>query len=168
MGALAREIRAVQNPALGATIITSAARGYADAGGVHAGMPLPLTFLVLPIILHASTSRMITSTLKKSGLRYFVEKFSQSKVAQSDLVLAIQRRATSMRPLTFESLDIALQTGLAILDSKKAEISGTDLLEKILARASAAKSLHSDSEKLGYWMGQLTPFELSVILKVAF
>ena len=122
MSVLGREIRAVQNPAIGATLIASATRGFSEASGVHAGMPIPLAFLVLPIVLHAATYRLVASTMKKSGLRYFAEKFGERKNAQSDLVLAIQRRAVSFRPTTFESLDLMLQSGLAVLDYKKATL----------------------------------------------
>jgi hypothetical protein len=71
-------------------------------------MPLPLSFLVLPIVLHASTYAQVAGTMKKSGLRYFADKFGQAKNSQSDLVLAIQNRAISLRPTTFESLGIAV------------------------------------------------------------
>jgi len=168
MSVLGREIRAVQNPAIGATLIASATRGFSEASGVHAGMPIPLAFLVLPIVLHAATYRLVASTMKKSGLRYFTEKFGERKNAQSDLVLAIQRRAVSFRPTTFESLDLMLQSGLAVLDYKKATLSATDSLTKVLALIQAEKELHKESEKLGYWFGLLTPFELTIILKVAF
>jgi len=65
MGILGREIRAIQNPAIGATLIAVAVRGYREASDVHAGMPLPLAFLVLPIVLHAETYRFVASTMKK-------------------------------------------------------------------------------------------------------
>jgi hypothetical protein len=168
MSILGKEIRAVQNPAIGATLITAAARGFSEASGVHAGMPLPLTFLVLPIVLHAATCELVAGTMRKSGLRYFADKFGQAKNAQSDLVLAIQRRAVSFRTTTFHSLDLMFQSGLAVLDCKKGEISATDSLSKVLDNIRSETELHRDSEKLGYWFGMLTPFELSIILKVAF
>jgi|SRR5208283_1156700 len=168
VGILGREIRAVQNPAIGATLIASAAKGYSEASGVHSGMPLPLSFLVLPIVLHAATCRLVTGTLKKSGLRYFADKFGQAKNAQSDLVLAIQKRAVALRPTTFESLDLMVQSGLGVLDYKRAEIFATDTLSHVLNDSRAEVELHRDAEKLGYWFGLLTPFELSVTLKVAF
>ncbi len=83
-------------------------------------------------------------------------------------MLAIQRRAVSLRPTTFESLDLMLQCGLAVLDYKKAELSAADSLTQVLGKVHAEAELHRDSEKLGYWFGLLTPFELSIILKVAF
>ena len=149
-------------------MIASAARGFREGSGVHSGMPLSLAFLVLPIVLHSATYRLVAGTMKKSGLRYFADKFGDSQNAQSDLVLAIQKRAISLRPITFESLDLMLHSGLAILDYKKGELSATDSLTRVLGLIQAEKELHRDSEKLGYWFGLLTPFELTMILKVAF
>jgi|SRR5579864_9625533 len=168
MGVLGRETRAIQNPALGATLIAAATRGFGEATGAHGGMPLPVAFLILPIVFHAATYHLVAGTLRKSGLRYFADKFGQNKIAQSDLLLAIQKRAVSMRPTTFEALDVMLRSGLAILDPKKAEIAATDTLTTILKQIQAEKALHSDAEKLGYWLGLLSPFELTTILKVAF
>jgi hypothetical protein len=133
MGVLGREIRAIQNPALGATLIATAARGFSEGSGVHAGMPFALSFLVLPIILHAATFEQLHGTLKKSGLRYFGDKFSRSKVAQSDVLLAIQSRAISMRSTTFAALDVMLQSRLAMLDHKRAELSATESLGRVLS-----------------------------------
>ena len=168
MGILGREIRAVQNPALGATLIASTSKGFTEASTVHAGMPLPLAFLVLPIILHAATNRFVAGTMKKSGLRFFADKFGQAKNAQSDLILAIQARALALRPTTFEALDVMLRSNLGALDAKKAEIFATKVLEDVLGHAPAEIELHKDSEKLGFWFGLLSPFELSTVLKVAF
>ena len=86
-------------------------------------MPFALAFLVLPIVLHAATFEQLRGTMKKSGLRYFSDKFSRPKVAQSDVLLAIQARAISMRRTTFSSLDVMLQSRLAVLDYKRAELS---------------------------------------------
>lgn len=168
MAVLSREIRAIQNPALGATLLASAARGYANASGVNSGMPLPLAFLVLPMLMHEGTSRLIHGTLKKSGLRYFADKFGQSKNAQTDLLLSIQRRAVSMRETTFESLDILFRSRLAVLDTKGALFYATPALAGVLAQLRVEEELHDDSEKLGYWFGLLSPYELSTVLKVSF
>ena len=168
MGILGKEIRAVQNPAIGATLIATAARGFSEGSGVHAGMPLTLAFLVLPVVLHAATYDLVSGTLKKSGLRYFTDKFSRPKAAQSDLLLAIQKRAISLRSTTFASLDLMLHSGLAVLDYKRAELFATELLAEVLVKSHAEVDLHRESEKLGYWFGLLTPFELSTVLKVGF
>ena len=168
MGRLGREIRSVQNPALGATLIASATSGYAVGSGTNAGMPLPLAFLILPIVLHAATYELLSGTMKKSGLRLFAEKFSQAKNAQSDLILAIQNRAIAMRPITFEALDTMLCSGIVALDEKSATLFASESLGRVLVGITASRKLHTDSEKLGFWFGQVTAFELSSTLKVAF
>jgi len=168
MGVLGREARAIQNPALGGTLIAAAAHGFAEGSGVNAGMPLALSFLILPIVLHAATFEQLRGTLRKSGLRYFSDKFSRPKIAQSDVLLAIQARAIAMRQTTFASLDVILQSRLAVLDCKRAELFPTELLQKVLTSSHSEEDLYRESDKLGFWFGSVTPFELSIILKVAF
>jgi ABC-three component (ABC-3C) system Middle Component 3 len=133
VGILGREVRSVQNPAIGATLIATATRGFSEASTVHAGMPLPLAFLVLPIILHAATNQLIASTMKNSGLRYFADKFGWAKNAQPDLILAIQSRALSLRPTTFEALDLMFRSGLANIDRTQATIFATQFSMRCLA-----------------------------------
>ena len=168
MGALNREIRVLQNPALGASLIAAAARGFSEGSNVHAPMPLPVAFLVLPIVWHRVSKEFLHGTQKKSGLFYFADKFSQSKNAKSDLLLAVHRRALAMRATTFEALNIAFHTGIAAMDSTQGSLFATSKLDTVLKQLSHEHHLHTDAERLGFWFGQLTPFQLSSILKVAF
>src|SRR6185503_5540826 len=69
--ALQTEVQSMQNPALGAAMIWRFACGYCPANTATAGIPLPLTFLVLPIMLHAQTREAISSTQQRSGIRQF-------------------------------------------------------------------------------------------------
>src|SRR5262249_50121277 len=60
--------------------------GYEEASKVKAPTPLPLLFIVLPMVYHKETADLISSTLKASGLRNYVNKFSDTKTSKSDLV----------------------------------------------------------------------------------
>lgn len=165
---LSKEVRVLQNPALGAALIASAAKGFAEATTENAGMPMPLAFLVLPIVLHAATAEYVNRTHRKSGLRFFVEKFGQSANAQSDLVLAIQSRALSFRPTTFKALDLMFQSRIGVLNRRTATILSTPEFLTIRKRADGTRDLLRDAEKLGFWFGELSSFELSSALRVAY
>jgi hypothetical protein len=95
MGALSQETQLVQNPALGAMLLWRFASGYERRSNIHSYAPLPLLFLVLPVTLHQETARFIASTRQASGLRAFVNKFSDSSVSKSDVLLAINDRAVA-------------------------------------------------------------------------
>ena len=103
MSILAEEAHNVQNPALGALLLWRFAVGY-SASGTHSAVPMPLMFLVLPVLFHEETSDMLTSTLVKSGLRMFVSKFEESSVSKNDLILALHDRAAEMKGLSLDSM----------------------------------------------------------------
>src|SRR4051794_10336911 len=117
MSILTLESRAVQNPALGATLIWRFASAYTDAHRTKDLPVLPLAYVVLPIVFHKETCDMVASTHKQTGLHGFVEKFSRTEVAKSDLLLAIHTRALRLRMLTTESLQIAIRHRLLTMIS---------------------------------------------------
>ena len=61
------ELEIVQNPALGAYALWRFGVGFQSDDGRPAA--LPLAFLVLPLLLHQPTLKMISSTHRASGLR---------------------------------------------------------------------------------------------------
>src|SRR4029077_5237987 len=105
---LNRELQAVQNPALAAMLLWRCASGYSLTSDRAEPIPLPLLFLVLPILLHHETAELVTATQKSSGLRKFVEKFQLASQSKTDLLLSIGSRAQAMRNLTSEGLGIAV------------------------------------------------------------
>ena len=105
MAILNREVRAIQNPALGSILIWRAASSYQKTHLTSDFMPLPLAFLVLPILYHEETASLVTTTRTASGLRKLTEKFRSARRSQkTDLLLAVGGRATAMRELSWESL----------------------------------------------------------------
>jgi hypothetical protein len=168
MGILSKETRALQNPALGAVLLWKFADAYHDASPIHSGAPMPLLFVVLPMILQENVRSVILSTRKNSSLRTFAEKFSTSKMAQADVVLALQSRMAAMKRLTMDSVQIMIGCGMATIDVEtglfipsktrglKQQIpDGVDLLVR-------------SAEYLGNWMAGLSVYETAVTLRLFF
>ncbi len=168
MSTLNKETRNIQNPALGSVLLWRFATGYAEGSKEQKPTPLPLLFLVLPIILHQETVTFIKSTRKNSGLRAFVDKFAESKISKNDLILAIHDRALKMRNLTKESLQLSIMSHLLTIDAD----GGVAIpLSKTPPRSGipdSVKKLLTHSEKLGYWCSELTLHEISLTLKIGF
>src|SRR5579859_7158471 len=97
---LLSEVQAMQNPALGSGALWRFCCGYSPSQAGR-GTPLPLVFLVLPVVLHAATADEVVGTRSGSGLRQFEGKFDQ----QGDVLLSLQARAVAMRSLTLKSLE---------------------------------------------------------------
>ena len=165
MKVLTQEICNVQNPALGAGILWRFACGYTENHPAHAAPPLPLTFLVLPIVLHGKTESLVAGTQKGSGLRVFAGKFGKSENLMQDLLLSIHDRALELRSLSQDSLRIAIATRLLHFD-----IDGTVTpLSHTHATAGVPESvrrLMKSAERLGVWCSQLTIHEVTTTLKV--
>lgn len=167
MISLTKEVRNVQNPALGAGLLWRFSCGYAESHPTSNDAPLPVAFVVLPIVLHQVSEGLVAGTRKASGLRLFASKFGSSNNSMQDLLLSLHGRTLALRDLTRESLRLAIATRLVRL-----EITGTLMA---LSRTQAVAGIPSDvrrlmksAEKLGNWCGVLTIHEVATTLKVRF
>lgn len=168
MGQLSREARALQNPAFGAVLLWSFAAEYVENHPTHDHPPLPITFLVIPMVLHEGTKKVILSTQGASGLRFFSDKFSTSEIAQSDAIATLQRRISMTRELTLESLQFLLRSGMVTIDIEAASVIpskargfGQQIPDSIDDAVKAAK-------KLGRWTSSLSIYEIASTLRLAF
>lgn len=157
------EVQAMQNPPLGATLIWRFACGYAPQYDAHDGVPLPLAFVVLPVVLHERTRMEVTSTRVSSGVRKFEEKFRD----RGDMLFAINQRAISMRGLTLHSVRQALASGLLTLDSERGSLWPRSYSNPPIDAKSVLELLGA-AEKLGNWCRSLSVYEISGILRVEF
>jgi hypothetical protein len=163
---LDREVRAVQNPALGAILLWRFAVGFRLGNVRSQTAPLPLVFVVLPVLLDADMSDVLEGT--RSGLRAFVAKFSEAQRSKTDMVLAIQNRASALRELTATSLRIALASGLVSIDASTAGIFPTSTTFPKVGIPESVRPLLRSSEKFGKWLGGMTLYEAGLTLKVSF
>jgi Family of unknown function (DUF6521) len=131
-------------------------------------MPIPLLFLVLPIVLHKQTAELLSSTQERSGLRKFTEKFQTSAQSKTDLLLALGPRATIMRQLSQDSLQIALAKSLVALDIESAGVFPLSMTEPMAGVPVSVRPLLLGGEKLGKWFAQVSLYEAGLLLQVPF
>lgn len=166
MSLLTQEIRATQNPALGATLIWRFTCGYSDTHRTKGFPPLHLVFLVIPILYHKPLLELIVSTQTRSGLRQFILKLGDTSKARQDLLYAIQDRTEKWKDLSLESLRIAIATKLVTVGADGMVISLSST-EPSAVPQSSAHMLRS-AYKLGAWMSQLSLHEISNLLHIRF
>jgi Family of unknown function (DUF6521) len=165
MNSLTREVRIVQNAALGGTLIWRFAVGYSQASPTHSPAPLPLGFLVLPIAFHQDTLELVSSTRTDTGLHAFVDKFSRTETQKADLLLSIHSRVVAMRLLSWRSVCLSIERQLVSLDTEQAAIIA--LSRAIPAGVPASvRPLLAGTEKLGAWCSRLSLLEICSVLKV--
>ena len=164
---LADEVYNVQNPALGAALLWRFTCGYTSAHPAAAPSPLHLLFLVLPITLHRQTFEFLSRTQTATGLRAFAGKFSEYSNAKQDLLIAIHDRAASLRPLTLDSLRIAIGSRL-VLVRPNATVVPLSQTETKAGTTDITRPLLSGATKFGVWCSTLSLHEIATILKIRF
>ena len=168
MPALSQETEDVQNPGLGALAVWRFANGYALASQEHRPTPIPLLFLVLPLLYHEGTLEILSSTRRGGGLRNFAGKFSDSQHRKADLLLDLHERCVRMRPLSLDALRLALATKLLAIDIEKAVALPLTKTAPKAGVPHAIQLMLQNAEKFGAWCAVLSLHEVSLILKVTF
>jgi hypothetical protein len=167
MKALSAEVRNVQNPALGAGLLWRFTCGYSQSNPQRAPAPLPILFIVLPMVLHGQIEELIKETRSSSGLRAFAAKFSKSENSMQDLLLVVHDRMIVLRGLSYRSLRLALATRLLHLETS-AGVVALSQTEAIAGIPPEVRQLMKSAERLGTWCGQLTVHEIASTLKLRF
>lgn len=168
MAILNREVRAIQNPALGAVLIWRSASTYQANHPTSDFMPLPLAFLVLPVLYHEQTAALVGSTRTASGLRKLTEKFRSAEESKTDLLLAVGGRATSMRELSWESLRLAFTSNILALDTAKGALLSLSETPLVSGVPHQIRPMLNNAEKLGAWFSSLTMYEIGLQMQVTF
>jgi hypothetical protein len=152
-------VEVVQNPALGAAAVWSAASGHY----IEDERPLPfhLAFLVLPIVLHRETRDIVSSTYESSGLVKFAFKYK----GHEDNLLAVHTRSLMLRTLTLDSISTALAAQLLSLDYANAALTPA----KVRGRPRQARDTEEildAATKVGRWFAQLPLWQICSMLRV--
>lgn len=164
MNELDREIYLVQNPAIGAAILWRFVCGYYNADNESRQVPLPLLFLVLPIIFREDLREVIGSTNKSSGLQKVSEKLFMAK--RADLFCDIQNSAGQYRDVTLSAINIAVGAKLISLSCKTALV--VPIQESTSKMPKSSEKMLKLAEKLGIWCSSLSLHEISILMKVRF
>jgi hypothetical protein len=158
------EIELIQNPALGAYTLWRFGLGFQSEDGRPA--LFPLSFLVLPLVLHRSTLGIISSTQRASGLALFAAKLGQER----ENLLAVHERALLLRSLTLQSIGMGINERLLTLDYATATIRANtpDSSVKKPTLPERIRPFSGAAEKIGYWFSKLSFQQVASILAVEF
>jgi hypothetical protein len=165
---LNKEVRAIQNPSLGSVLIWRAASSYQKNHKTGSLMPVPLCFLVLPIVFHEETSALVMSTRPASGLRKLTEKFRSAEESKTDLLLAVGRRAVAMRNLTWQSIRLGLASNVISLNTEDGTLMSLSDTPFVSGVPQSIRPLLGSAEKLGAWFSGLTLYEVGLQMQVTF
>lgn len=126
--------------------------------------PIPLAFLVLPMVFHARTLAQISSTRESSGFGKFIQKMSECR----EELLSVHERALAMRRLSLNSLVLSAARGLIVPDYEAVNFRATS--PELLSKARVperVKKIGPASRKLGIWFSQLDTVSVVRALNVS-
>lgn len=155
------EVDAVQNAALGATLLWQFGLSY-QAKALSTPPLMPVMFVVLPLCLHAQTLEVLLSTRKNSGLALFAAKLGETR----ENLIAIHARALVFRPLSLQSIAVGIRANLLSVDYQSAAVRSNDARAPTLPER--VKPMWDAAGRFGHWCGGLSLRQVALLLKLQF
>lgn len=152
-------VRLVQNPAFGAVVLWRFGRGF-QSEKIDTLPSLNIFFLVFPILLHAETLDVVSSTYSTSGLARFISKVAENR----ERLYAIHERAVALRGLTLESVAAGVASKLLSVNYETAAVRANEI--KPPKPAEGIKAHLAGADRLGQWFARLPPSQVFAMLHV--
>jgi hypothetical protein len=149
----------VQNPAFGSLLLWAFGKAY-QSERVGDLPPLTAFFLVLPLLLHSPTLRIIRSTNQSSGLSKFVSKLAEER----EHLFAVHDRAMALRNLTLESVAAGIAAQLIHVNYQSGFVRSNDV--KPPSPPERVRHHVISAEKLGRWFARLPLAQVFSLLQV--
>lgn len=166
MNNLVKELYNIQNPALGAYLLSRFSLGYLEEN--QDMTPMPLLFIVLPMLYKKEIVDFISSTQKTSGLRFFADKFTEKKNSNNDLIIQIHNLGKRYKAITLEAIRIGIVGELISIQNNVYILPLKDNINGFKSKSKDLNRMGNAAEKLGVWCSRLSLLEISQILKVRF
>jgi len=165
MSSLAEEIKIWNTPIVGSYILWRFTHGYTEFQPDGKSPVLLLHFIAAAILTNQRLSDPVNN--RRKDLASYVRSFTKKK--DIDLLLSIQDRVNNTKRYTLESVDIAIQKGLLVLNPDDACVYPSQLAHKP-SRGMAPKqsiiSMGKKGEILGRWFSSYPVNQVVSLLKV--
>jgi len=156
------EQKIVQNEALAAEMIWQAVYEAFEIKKREEGVPLLLTFLILPAVFHRQTTNALANKTQPGAL--------YKALAQNpEIIVGYQERMQSLSSRTLRSLSVGFDSGLLQLDVANSH--NIVPLRKTLPIEHATaeiRSMLSAAKRMGQALAEMTPAQLLTHLNVRF
>lgn len=155
------EFTAIQNEALGATILWTFCRHYADNDTAGNGPQLPLLMPVLPLIFNARA----TSSLFRRNL---VGGLFKAVTEDRTLMLGLQDRMEKMSGQTFGAINLGIAAGILAYDSDSARIISINRFKPEGLSFGDANKMRYAAKRLGVWFATMQTSQVALLLRISF
>jgi hypothetical protein len=156
------EQRVVQNTSLAAEAIWQAVDSAFEAQTRAEGVPLPLTFLVLPLTFHQRTARVLASKTQPGALY-------KALAEDREITVGLQARMQAMSDRTFQALSIGFHAGLLELDQdRERQLIPGRSTPPIAHATDEVKGIMNAAKRVGQAFAELTVVQLCTQLNITF
>ncbi len=156
------EQQIVQNELLAAEAIWHAVQEGFEVRQRTVGVPMPLVFLVLPLVFHRQTAISL-STKTKPGALY------KALIQEPEITVGLQERMQAMSDKTLRSLALALDAEFLALD-----VEGDQYLIPLRRTTPVnhvtdeVKTIMNAAKRVGQALGEMAPAQVLALLHVRF
>ena len=154
------ESEIVYNAPLGGFLLWIFAKKYCIFS-TRDSVPFELLFLVLPLLYHGGTRKVISSTQSGSGLRIFSSKLSKSPAP----TFLIQDRVLGFRGLSLRCISASIGMNLIQLLPQEGAICPLDF-DDSSAPTEFVSDLVKGAEKRGRWFAEVNIQETTKLLRI--
>jgi hypothetical protein len=156
------EQRVVQNTGLAAEAIWHAVNETYNARSRVEGVPLPLSFLVLPLSFHQRTAAALASKTQPGALYKLLAE-------DREVTVGLQARMQAMADRTFQGLSIGFQTNLLHLDSDPMrQVVPGRKTPPVTHVTDEVKTIMNAAKRVGQAFAEMSVVQLAIHLRVRF
>jgi hypothetical protein len=156
------EQHVIQNTGLAAEAIWYAVNEAYSAQGRTAGVPLVLSFLVLPLTFHQRTANALASKTQPGAL---YKALSEDR----EITVGLQPRMQAMSDRTFGALSIAFQANLLTLDSDHPRhLLPSRRTPPVTHVTQEVQTILNAAKRVGQAFAEMSPFQLALQLNIRF
>lgn len=134
------------NPSFLGLLVWACARGYSSTSAD--GLPYPLAFLSMPIVLHRNTRQKLPKTVRRTMAAWLIE--------NTEVQVGFAERASALVPLVSEGIIFAANGGLlSLVDGELVSARRPRSMAGFLREATnEVRSCLQKAEFVGKWLGR--------------
>jgi hypothetical protein len=156
------EQRVIQNTGLGAEAIWQAVVEAYESKQRTAGVPFPLSFLVLPLTFHRRTAAALASKTQPGAL---YKALSDDR----EITITLQARMQAMSERTLDALSIALHTGLVEMDrDHERQLIPGRKTAPVAHISDDVRTILAAAKRVGQAFAEMSAVQLAAHLKIRF
>lgn len=156
------EQRVAQNTGLAAETIWQSVHETFECSGRTIGVPLPLSFLILPLAFHQRTANSLASRTQPGALY-------KALADDQEITVGLQQRMQALSDRTLQALSIGFHTGLLLVDpTHDRQLIPGKKSPPVAHSTEEVKAILSAAKRVGQAFFEMSPVQIITHLNIHF